>query len=75
MSYVGSFWNRRPGRAFVCGLLWEGSMLWAGLVAFALALVTYFAFEPSIWTLLTGAAELFGVVALFFLVCLSELLD
>ena len=42
-------------------------MLWAGLVAFALALVTYIAFEPSIWTLLTGAAELFGVVALFFL--------
>ena len=39
------------------------------------ALVTYLLYEPTIWTLLTGAAELFGVVAFFFLVCLSELFD
>lgn len=47
-------------------------MLWAGLIAVVLALVTYFVFEPSLWTLLTSAAELLGVIALFALVCLSE---
>ena len=49
-------------------------MLWAGLVALALALA-YFIFEPSLWTLLTSAAELLGVIALFSLVCLSELFN
>ncbi len=50
-------------------------MLWAGLVALTLTLVTYFVFEPSLWTLLTSGAELFGVIALFSLVCLSEPLN
>jgi hypothetical protein len=50
-------------------------MLKAGLVAFALALVTYFVVEPSLGSLLTSIAELFGVVGLFSLICLSELLD
>jgi hypothetical protein len=48
-------------------------MLWAGLIAFVLALVSYVTFEPSLWAVLTSAAELVGVVALFCLVCLSEL--
>jgi len=48
-------------------------MLWAGLIAVALALVGYVVFEPSLWAILLTAAELLGVVALFCLVCLSEL--
>lgn len=47
-------------------------MLWAGLVALALALGGYFVFEPTLWTLFTSAAEILGVIALFALVCLSE---
>jgi hypothetical protein len=31
-------------------------------------------FEPSFWAILTTGAELFGVIAVFCLVCLSELL-
>ena len=50
-------------------------MLTAGLVAFALALVTYFVFEPSPGLLVTSAAEILGVVSLFSLICLSELLN
>ena len=49
-------------------------MLWAGLVAVALALLSYVLIEPSLRTLLTSGAELVGVVGLFCLVCLSELL-
>ena len=30
--------------------------------------------EPNLWVILTTGAELFGVVAVFCLVCLSELL-
>jgi uncharacterized protein (DUF983 family) len=52
----------------------EGAMLWAGLVAVALALVFYITSEPSLWAVLTSAAELIGVIGLFCLVCLSELL-
>jgi len=48
-------------------------MLWAGLIAVALALVGDVVFEPSLWAVLMNAAELLGVVALFCLVCLSEL--
>ena len=47
-------------------------MLWAGLVAVALAFLSYVLTEPSLWTLLTSAAELVAVVGLFCLVCLSE---
>src|SRR3954453_19876668 len=67
--------NGSRHRAFVPGFSREGSMLKAGLVAFALALVTYFVVEPSLGSLLTSIAELFGVVGLFSLICLSELLD
>jgi len=49
-------------------------MLWAGLVAVALALVFYITSEPSLWAVLTSAAELIGVIGLFCLVCLSEVL-
>ena len=31
-------------------------------------------FEPSLWAILTTGAELLGVISLFCLVCLSELL-
>ena len=48
-------------------------MLWAGLIAFVLALGSYLVFEPSLWAVLLNAAELLVVVALFCLVCLSEL--
>jgi len=48
-------------------------MLWAGLIAFVLALVLYVALEPSLWAVLLNATELLGVIALFCLVCLSEL--
>ena len=48
-------------------------MLWAGLIAFVLALVSYMTLEPSLWTVLLNGTELLGVVALFCLVCLSEL--
>jgi len=51
----------------------ERSMLWAGLIAFVLALVLYVALEPSLWAVLLNATELLGVIALFCLVCLSEL--
>jgi len=48
-------------------------MLWAGLIAVVLAVLSDIGFEPSLWTVLLNAAELVGVVALFCLVCLSEL--
>jgi len=48
-------------------------MLWAGLVAVVLALAGYFAFEPSLSTVLISAGELLAVLALFCLVCFSEL--
>ena len=44
-------------------------MLWAGLIAFVLALVSYMTLEPSLWTVLLNGTELLGVVALFCLVC------
>ena len=40
-------------------------MLWAGLIAFVLALVSYVTLEPSLWTVLLNGTELLGVVALF----------
>ena len=49
-------------------------MLWATLIAVALALASYLAFEPSLWAVLTSTVELLGVIGLFCLVCLSELL-
>jgi hypothetical protein len=49
-------------------------MLWAGLIAIALAGVSYVVFEPSVWVVLTTVAELIGVIGLFCLVCLSEVL-
>ena len=48
-------------------------MLWAGLIAVALALVGYVVFEPSLWAILSNGAELLGVVAFFCLACVSEL--
>ena len=49
-------------------------MLWAGLAAFTLALVTYFVFEPSL-DAFDKRSRAFGVIALFSLVCLSEPLN
>jgi hypothetical protein len=46
--------------------------MWAGLVAVALAIASYFAFEPSVPALLMNVAELAGVLGLFSLVCLAE---
>jgi hypothetical protein len=49
-------------------------MLWTGLIAVVLAVLSYLIFEPSLGAVLTSVAELLGVVALFCLVCVSELL-
>ena len=49
-------------------------MMRTGLIAVVLAVLSYIVFEPSLGAVLMTAGELFGVVALFCLVCVSELL-
>jgi len=48
-------------------------VLWAGLVAFALALASYVVFEPSLLTLVTSVSEVAIIIVVFCVICLSEI--